>query len=453
MKLGKAIVGNTRFLGQVRVCLVATSALALACGPLGGAANETSDSDEDSTWDARASAASAPADTALQRMAARLLPFMQESSGLPARSPLKLASRSRAELEAYLERQLAEDLPPATATALSRVYARFGLIPETLDISGLLRTLLLEQVVGYYDPERDTLYVIDSVPLTQVEAVLAHEIVHALQDQYVDLDSLMSSLKDRGDRATAARAALEGHATYAMLEWQWGQVTGSRVDLTQLPNLTEALGADPLALAGVEMPALRDAPRVIREGLLFPYLGGLGFVQSFWSRRGSRVTPLGDALPGSTEVIMHPERYWPTRDEPTDVFIDEDLPDGWTRVFSDGLGEHETLIFLEEFLLQQDQAKVAAAGWDGDRYALYDGPGGEVLLWVSVWDSDNESAEFVAAAREAFARRYSDTSGRDVIVSGQHSAGRPIVIVWDLAAGVSSAELEGALTVRLEGGE
>ncbi|MEE9207287.1 MAG: hypothetical protein V3U67_02755 [Gemmatimonadota bacterium] len=404
------------------------------------------------------------ADTALQRMAAGLLPFMQEASGLPARSALKLATRTRAELEAYLERQLAEDLPPATAAALGRVYARFGLIPETLDISGLLRTLLLEQVVGYYDPERDTLYVIDSVPLSQVEAVLAHEIVHALQDQYVDLDSLMTSLKDRGDRAAAARAALEGHATYAMLEWQWGQLTGNRVDLTQLPNLTQALGADPLALAGVEMPALREAPRVIREGLLFPYLGGLGFVQSFWSRRGSRVTPLGDALPGSTEVIMHPERYWPTLDEPTDVFFDEDLPEGWDRVSSDALGEHETRIFLEEFLLEQSQAERAAAGWDGDRYALYDGPGGEVLLWVTVWDSDNEAAEFEAAAREAFARRYSGDgapgaegaqagSGRDVILSRHNEAGRPIVIVWDLPVGVSSAELDGALTVRLEGGE
>ncbi|MEN8145674.1 MAG: hypothetical protein ABFS14_12060, partial [Gemmatimonadota bacterium] len=360
--------------------VVTAAVLLVGCDVGGGAASEELAADQLSQARVGQGSltasmpASAAADTALQRLAAGLLPFMQEASGLPARAALNLASRSRAELATFLEQQLAEDLPPETAASLTRSYARFGLIPETLDLATLMRTLLLEQVVGYYDPQRDTLYVIDSVPLDQVEAVLAHEIVHALQDQYIDLDSLMTSLKDQSDRATAARAALEGQAMFAMYEWLFSQLAGDRVDLTEREELPPALSANLLALAGAESAALRDAPRVIQEGLLFPYTGGPGFVHSFWSRRGSRVLPLGESLPESTEAIMHPERYWPTRDGPTDVFIDGALPDGWSLVSSDGLGEHETLVFLEEFLLDKRQAQVASTGWDGDRYALYDGP-------------------------------------------------------------------------------
>ena len=94
-------------------------------------------------------------------------------------------------------------------------YAALGLIPDTLDLRALMMEVYKEQIIGYYDPKAEELYVVEGVPRGEVRPVLAHELVHALQDQYADLEALIAP--ERGnDRQTAAQAALEGHATLVM---------------------------------------------------------------------------------------------------------------------------------------------------------------------------------------------------------------------------------------------
>lgn len=400
-------------------------------------------------------AADVTADTALRRLAADLLPAAELRSGLLARGPIQLATRSREDLEAFLVAQMAEQLPPDRLEAVVRTYARLGLVPETIDLEPLLRSLLLEQVVGYYDPARDTLYVVDRVDESQIEPVLLHEIVHALQDQYVDLDSLMKANQEANDRGTAAQAAMEGHATFAMLEWQLAAMMGGSADLTALPGLDGLLGDDPLAAAGIEMPVLEDAPAVIRESLLFPYLGGLVFVQKHWTGPWGRVPPLGADMPVSTEQVIHPERFEPGQvDMPTEVRFLEAPPGGWTEVFTDGLGELETRLFLREFLPDREEADRAAAGWDGDRFRLLDGPSGEVFVWATVWDTDRDALEFETGVRRALVERYGGDprgEGRAVEVLRGTEGRRPVVVVWDLPAGIDrAAGLEGLTAFELE---
>ncbi len=402
-----------------------------------------------------APAGSIEADTALRRLAAELLPSAELHSGLPARGPIQLATRSREDLEAFLVAEMAEQMPPDRLEAVVRTYARLGLVPDTIDLEPLLRALLLEQVVGYYDPAADTLFVVDRVDESQIEPVLLHEMVHALQDQYVDLDSLMASNLEANDRGTAAQAAMEGHATFAMLEWQLAQLMGDAADLTALPGLEGLLGDDPLAAAGIEMPVLSDAPAVIRESLLFPYIGGLVFVQKHWSGTWGRVPPLGAEMPVSTEQVLHPELFEPGRvDMPTDVRFVADPPEGWTEVYADGLGELETRILLREFLSSREEADGAAAGWDGDRFRLLDGPAGEAFLWTTVWDTDRDALQFETAVGQALTERYGGSpggAGREIRVLRGAVGRRPVVTVWDLPAGLEApADLERLARLELE---
>ena len=74
--------------------------------------------------------------------------------------------------------------------------------------------LLSEQVVGYYDPAKKVLYVVDGAPEEMVNVTIAHELVHALQDQYINLDSLEKLTYD-SDRQTAMQTVIEGQATFA----------------------------------------------------------------------------------------------------------------------------------------------------------------------------------------------------------------------------------------------
>lgn len=325
---------------------------------------------------------------------------------------------SRDQLEVYLLGQLEEQLPEEKAAAVTAAYARLGLVPDTLDLHAVLVELYKEQVVGYYDPRADTLFVLDHVDPDQLELVLAHELVHALQDQYVDLDSLTRSLEDSSDRGKAAQAAIEGHATLAMLEWQMGTMMGQETDVTQLPDFGAQFAGLDLAELGeaAGLPVLSDVPRVLREALVFPYIGGLVFVQRLWKQDPSRPLPFGENLPNSTEQLLHRDRFeGPERDQPLDVSFTDEPPPGWEEVLTDGLGELETRIFFEEHLGDEERAFAAAEGWDGDRFRLLRGEGGEVMIWVTALDGAADARQFAAAAQEAYDRRYGapSASNRD----------------------------------------
>lgn len=376
---------------------------------------------ESRAGDAPGASGAAAADTSLGSLAAELLADVEASSGLEARRPLLLARTDRDRMETFLAGQLDEELPPERARAVVAAYARFGLLEPDLDLRELLRSVYLEQVVGYYDPASDTLFVREGVPPEQLRPILVHEMVHGIQDQYMDLDSTLRALREENDASTAAHAALEGQATFAMLEWQLGRQTGREVDLTELPGLRGLLsGADLSEVAG--MPALSEAPPLVRRSLLFPYLGGLAFVQDIWRELGRRPAPLGDDLPASTEQVLHPERYLGERDAPSRVALEGRLPRGWREVHADGLGAFETRFLLTTFLGDSARAGAAARGWDADGYRLARavGSGDEVLVWVSVWDTPEDAREFASAVTDAFRARYGE---RAAVVGPDESAG------------------------------
>ena len=431
--------------GAGRLALLAALLIPLACaacsGPDRNAAGAAGDLSPRS------------ADTALARLAGELLPDVERRSRIRAVRPLLLASSSREELERFLSRAFAEQMPAEKAQAVAAVYVRLGLLPDTVRLVELLRSLLLEQVVGYYDPRSDTLFVVEGVAAEQLEPVLVHEMVHALQDQRIDLDSLTRALQGYNDRAAAAQAALEGHATYVMMEWLLSRQTGGSVDLAAMPDLGAILGGlDPAVLAGT--PVLRDAPRIIRESLVFPYMGGLVFLQRVWAEDPDRPLPFGDHLPESSEQVIHADRFVGERDEPAEVVFSEEVPPGWSDVHADALGELETRVFLEEHLGDRDAAWSAADGWDGDRYRLLRGPAGEVLIWATVWDSGEEAAEFEEAVRRAFERRYAAAGdgARRVQVDGRLVDGRPAVLIVDAPASLPADSIAAVLRFEVRGG-
>ena len=383
------------------------------------------------------------ADSTLDRMLREIQPAVERTSGLSAASPLNVAVTDEARLRSYLEAQMGAQLSDEKAAALTSVYARLGLVPEDLDLKGLLKALLEEQVIGYYDPKSDTLFVHDRVPPDALAPVLAHELVHALQDQYVPLDSIVASFGERSDPVGAYQAAVEGHATFSMMEWQFAEMTGGEADLTTMPDMGPMLeGIDLTALGDFgSAEVLAGAPTIVREGLIFPYIGGLLFLQRSWTKLGDRPLPFRDDLPRSTEQILHVDR-WIEGDSPTLVSFATDA-EGLDVVRASDLGEFEIRVFLREFLDDRDRADAAAAGWDGDAYRLLSGVDGEVFVWVTVWDTPGDAEEFAAAARDAYGVRYRTEPGRrpTIEVGRDHEAlqtdGRTLVTIVDAPPGVT----------------
>ncbi|MBX6363510.1 MAG: hypothetical protein IRZ00_06550 [Gemmatimonadetes bacterium] len=366
-----------------------------------------------------------------------LLPRLEYLSGLKALRPIRIGYRTRAQVREYVVRQLDRDLPPAELGGIHAAYATLGLIPDTLDLRALLIDLYTEQVGGYYDPETKTFYTVEGTPRSALRTVLAHELVHALQDQHTNLDSLVARRRGN-DRQTAAQAAVEGQATAVMFVVLADQAAHRPVDPAQLPDLAVQL-APAIEEQNAQFPVYARAPRIIRETLVFPYLRGAAFVQELWRDRAAGgppaagwPAPLDSLLPQSTEQVMHPDRFVEERDTPTELRLGPQppRPTGWRTRYENTLGELEMTIFLRQVL--GDSAN--AEGWDGDRYRVLEGPGNaRALVWYSVWDDAAAADAFAASYRRSLERR----PGRQARVERLELRGRPVVRVVDVPRGTA----------------
>ena len=143
-------------------------------------------------------------DAALQETANALLEDISERSGFSFTRPVRVEWRSEEELVRYLTFKLDEEFQEGEVERIRDSYALLGLVPETLDLGALFLALYTEQVGGFYDPDSVALYVRSGQDEATVESVLVHELVHAAQDQAVDLDALTERAGRGNDRQTAA---------------------------------------------------------------------------------------------------------------------------------------------------------------------------------------------------------------------------------------------------------
>ena len=325
-------------------------------------------------------------DAMLARMVDSLRTPVERAVGLVFTAPPRSAMRSKEQVRGYLIRKLDQELPPARLRGLETTYRLFGLLPDTLNLRALLLDLYTEQVAGFYDPDSATLFGVAGSDPERLRLVLAHEMIHALQGQHLRLDSILDDRRNN-DRLTAAQSILEGQATLASID-----VLAPGQDVTHNPQFWE-LYREQVGQNQSSMPVFRQAPLILRETLLFPYLQGAEFMH-WWAESPYRDTqPYGARMPQSTEQIIHPDRY---------ARGDLPLPIAYPReervLYEDVLGENEIRVVLAH-LASSDTVQVSKAiGWGGDRFRLYDTEGGPALVWYVVWDDAASAGRFLRSA-------------------------------------------------------
>jgi hypothetical protein len=331
-------------------------------------------------------------DAALARLVDSLRVPVERATGLSFRTPPRSALRSRDQVRSYLLAKLDEELPPGRMRGLETAYRLFGMLPDTLRLRDLLLNLYAEQVAGYYDPDSAMLFGVAGADRAQLRLVLAHEMVHALQGQYLPLDSILKSTVNN-DRLTAAQSVLEGQATLVSIE-----VLTPGQGVTATPQFWE-LYRDQVRAQQSAMPVFARAPLVVREALIFPYLEGAEFMH-WWADRGPRDTlPYGPRMPVSTEQILHPDRY-ARGDVPVTLTFAADSG----VVYEDVLGESEIRVLLAVLAGSDDVQTVVPIGWGGDRFRVYDAPGGPALVWYVAWDDQRSADRFLQSAGPALRR-------------------------------------------------
>lgn len=352
----------------------------------------------------------------IARLVDSLRPAVERATGLRFRGPTRSAMRTREEVREYLITRLREDFPPAREEGIRSVYRLLGLIPDTLDLKALLLDLYTEQVAGFYDPVTGTLYGVRGADPAQLRLVLAHELVHALQHQYLPLDSIMKSKGD-ADRQTAAQAVFEGHATIASI-----RVLLPGQDLVARPEFWQTF-REQIKAQQTSMQVFARAPLALREELVFPYLNGAEFMRWWDSARVGTPLPTMATLPASTEQILHPERYQ-AGDQPLPVRLAESTDE---LLYEDSLGELEIQILATVLRGGGEVLTNAAIGWGGDRFRIYRSDAGPALVWFTVWDDPESAARFRGGAGARLLAR--DRAGYRTTVEPVPQAERPTIRV------------------------
>jgi hypothetical protein len=350
--------------------------------------------------------------------------------------------QSTADFRTFLKTSIDEELPPQKAEAIAVAYTQVGLLEKQLDLRKTLEDAMVSQAGAYYDPKAKKFFMV-MVPASDLifDTITAHELTHALQDQHFDLRAYYD-LKDKqvialGDDAlNARRFIVEGEATLTMLAYVIHSMTKrDALGPELMPMLEKQL--EGFAKMGIEelkastkqqasgfldmgdevrnaIEAMDDVPLVLMLPLLESYGRGALPVLAAYKRGGwAEVAKLYARPPESTEQVLHPDtKLFPTRDLPRVVTLPK-APAGYQPVYSDTFGELGWRVYFLLWNKASNQAKndassdAAAAGWDGDRYAVFRGKGGDLLTFqVTTWDSEAEAQEFEAAYRLSLAKRF-----------------------------------------------
>jgi hypothetical protein len=339
--------------------------------------------------------------------------------GLKFKTPVDYNVLGRAEIKAVVAGKLAEVYSEQEFTAMSAAFARLGLLPENFPLRQTYIDLLGEQIAAFYDQHQHKLFMFEDATLdnAQNRIVLAHELTHALADQHFALRTLPLEIKNNDDRAVAASALVEGEATLVMSDFM-------------LRNLSLGALKDNLAGAlGQSMEQLQKAPRFLRESLIFPYLRGQELCAVLMTQGGyEAVSEAYNNPPSSTAQVLHPEKYLAQpREEPIAVEWPATQMEGRPPSIDNVAGEFAIRILLAETTGDARAAEKAAEGWRGDRYLSYGN--GEALVWKTLWASEAEAAEFFAAQRQAWEKRYAPAAPRSEAQSFSADAPRALRLI------------------------
>ncbi|MCE9584231.1 MAG: hypothetical protein K8T20_17230 [Planctomycetes bacterium] len=349
----------------------------------------------------------------------KLQKIVEEERGMKFKHPVKVQIQNEKDLKAMVQKSFDEEWPEEKAKKEEAAYKKLGLIPQDMDLRKFMVELLTDSIGGYYDPKTKQLFLIRrsdgaSNPMNEQMKQMygvdwdtmatIHEMTHALQDQYYDLQTIPTDMEGEDDLTKAMQCVFEGEANYVMYD----HVLGAKgMKLRSLPSLKMFLAG---GAQGSEK--MNSAPEVLKRGLAFPYMEGMVFVHAVlvkgdaWEKEEELYT----TLPLSTEQILHPEKYL-TPDWPQTVRMPDlagALGKGWERLTENTLGELNVQVLLGEFLSRKKQPKTiakAAAGWDGDRFAVYQKGESLALAWYSTWDSEDDAKEFQKAAKKALNRK------------------------------------------------
>jgi hypothetical protein len=343
----------------------------------------------------------ATADTAdLDEQIDQIIENVIEMRGLELLEDLELTFMTREELTEFMEENVEIEQHEIDRDWLLR------LIPDPdADIEQKLIDVQAADVAGFYDAETgQTVVVSEGDELTAAEqTILAHEIVHALQDQHYDLTRLETL---ESDAAMAFLSMLEGDAVISQERY-----AETYLDEDQQMEYQQEMMAAQQDEATME--AMMAIPSYYLETFVFPYIAGPEFMSHVLEDDLSAMDEFIENPPTSTHQVLNGQSYLageiddPVEVEPQD--IDERLDDSWEIAYDDTFGAFNLFMIL--FENNAPDPGVAISGWSGDWLEVYVSDQDQTLVALSTtWEDEDQAVAYEEQLLETMAE-YDEEDG------------------------------------------
>jgi len=333
---------------------------------------------------------------------------VNQSDGLDAAEREAFVARTMARVEYVREREFTDPVPvevlsrdayreqnafsPPESPWDEQVWEALFLIDEETTVAETFDALYGSNVLGYYSPGEDRIVLVsDTATPTMDRATLAHELVHALQDQVFEFPPGQSTR----DASLARNGIVEGDARYVEQLYE-ERCRSGEWDCVPRPD-RESSGAPPNE--GVLLTVLQ------------PYADGPTLVHTLRQRGGwDAVDAAYETLPASTEQTIHPKTYPDER--PRDVRVPDRSDRAWRPVEHDPtantLGEASIFaMFWANDIVADESLRTGTGrysyynyshprsdGWAGDAIVPYTNGSDYGYVWVTEWDSAAEAEQF-----------------------------------------------------------
>jgi hypothetical protein len=282
---------------------------------------------------------------------------------------------------------------PAERAREQRYEAAF-LVGEDRTVGAAFDSIYGGSVLGYYSSASNQIVIVSSNETPTVDrTTLAHELVHALQDQRL---SLLGGA-DGPDEAMAQTGVVEGDARY--VESRYEQRCGEAWECIDRPESSSA-------------GSIEDRNLGLFLTVYAPYSEGPTFVHRAYQGGGwDAVNDLYVRPPKSSEQLIHPSDY--PEDRPVRVVVPDRSTAAFERATPTTVGEATLFAMLwqqraidRESLTENpgpysayNYESTPSAGWAGDKLVPYLGEEGDGYVWKLRWETKRDARQFARAFR------------------------------------------------------
>ena len=351
--------------------------------------DSSSDSATDSSTDSSSDTTTTTQPPSLDSVVLDIEKFVEQQRGLKYKDKVDVSLVGEGEFQQLL---LADfDKQRASLLEEQQVLDALGLVPAGFDVVKEEKSLLSIAVLGFYDPATKRLVVRATSITPFSREVLAHELTHALDDQWFDLNR--PKLDNADDES--------GYGFSALAEGNARRVEDAYVASMSPSDQAQATFEQADLLA--QHPEVLDLPSIVLTFAQSPYDDGSAFVQTLLTSGGqARLDAAFRIPPVTSEQILQPDRYI-AGEGPVAV------PAPKADAAPDNVGVLGALL-LREMLFDQlpsaAEVQRAITGWGGDSYVTWTDAGGDACLRDSFVGDTNTDTQELAQAIEKWGQAH-----------------------------------------------